>query len=280
MMNDGGLLVRRLARVMPLEAEEIKGITALETHSRRVAPRTELIHEHDAVCRFFILEKGWAFSYKLLPDGGRQVIDFSIPGDIVGLRSLFLNVSHYTFTTITDVTVVELSWQQIEDVFRRLPRLGAAILWATSRHEAMMVEHLVNIGRRSALIRTAHFLLELRDRLELVGLAQPAGFACPLNQYLLADALGLSAIHLNRVLRHLREQKLVTFRDGTVIFHDVARLRQLAGYHAGYLALADDPSTNARPPRGRPQTAAANPDGALVGFGVVGPRVSMGGLSG
>ena len=99
----------------------------------------------------------------------------------------------------------------------------------------MVVEHLVNIGRRSALVRTAHLLLELGLRLQLVGLGSEGGFACPLNQYLLADALGLTAIHMNRVLRQLRERGLVTFREGRVEFHDLAGLRNLAEYHSGYL---------------------------------------------
>ena len=102
----------------------------------------------------------------------------------------------------------------------------------------MVVEHLVGIGRRSALARTAHFLVELGLRLQLVGLGSETGFACPLNQYLLADALGLTAIHVNRVLRQLREQGLVTFRDGRVVFHDLARLRELAEHHGGYLDQA------------------------------------------
>ena len=98
-----------------------------------------------------------------------------------------------------------------------------------------MVEHLVGVGRRDALARTAHFLVELGLRLRLVGIGSEAGYACPLNQYLLADALGLTAIHLNRTLRQLRERELVTFRDGEVTFHDLGRLRALAGHHGGYL---------------------------------------------
>jgi CRP-like cAMP-binding protein len=96
----------------------------------------------------------------------------------------------------------------------------------------MVVEHLVSIGRRSALVRTAHLLLELGLRLQLVGLG---GYVCPLNQYLLADALGLTAIHVNRVLRQVRERGLATFREGSVVFHDLKSLRDLADYHSGYL---------------------------------------------
>jgi len=103
----------------------------------------------------------------------------------------------------------------------------------------MVVEHLVNIGRRNAIERTAHFFMELAERLSLVGLATEAEFKCPLNQFVLADALGLTAIHINRVLRQLREQELLTLRKGSVKIHDLNRLRKLAGFQGGYLNSRD-----------------------------------------
>jgi CRP-like cAMP-binding protein len=153
----------------------------------------------------------------------------------MGLRSVLLRTSDHAFAAVSDIVVAEVSARQMIDTFQRMPRLGAAILWAASRDEAMVVEHLVNIGRRSAVVRTAHLLLELGLRLQLVGLGSERGYTCPLNQSFLADALGLTAIHVNRVLRQLRERDLVTFREGHVDFHDLERLRDLAEYHSGYL---------------------------------------------
>jgi CRP-like cAMP-binding protein len=99
----------------------------------------------------------------------------------------------------------------------------------------MVVEHLVGLGRRSAIERTAHFLLELGARLRLVGLASADRFTCPLSQYMVADALGLTAVHINRVLRQLRERGLLTFRDGEVIFDDLDGLIALAEFDTAYL---------------------------------------------
>jgi CRP-like cAMP-binding protein len=99
----------------------------------------------------------------------------------------------------------------------------------------MVVEHLINIGRREAEVRVAHFLLELGARLTLVGLGSKAGYACPLTQYLMADALGLSSVHVNRVLRKLREAGMVTFRDGLVTFDDYDRLAEFADFETTYL---------------------------------------------
>ncbi|MQX38627.1 Crp/Fnr family transcriptional regulator, partial [Roseospira navarrensis] len=120
-------------------------------------------------------------------------------------------------------------------IFQDFPRLATAIMWGASRDEAMVVEHLVNIGRRSAIERTAHFFLELGQRLALIGHVTNNGFACPLNQYVLADALGLSAIHVNRILRQLRERGLITLKAQQVIILDLAGLEKLAGFDSGYL---------------------------------------------
>ena len=228
-------LVQKLNRFLPLDTEELASLAGLEARPRRIPAQTEVVHERQQGHHAFILQEGWACAYKLLPDGGRQVIDFSVPGDVMGLRSVLLRTSDHAFAAISDIVVAEVSGRQMIGTFQRAPRLGAAILWAASRDEAMVVEHLVNIGRRSALVRTAHLLLELGLRLQLVGLGSDSGFACPLNQYHLADALGLTAIHVNRVLRQLRERRLATFRDGRVEFHDLEGLRELAEFHGGYL---------------------------------------------
>ena len=167
------------------------------------------------------------------------MIEFPVPGDVMGLRSVLLRTSDHAFAAVTDIVVAEVSARQMLDTFQRVPRLAAAVLWAASRDEAMVVEHLVSIGRRSALVRTAHFLLELGLRLQLVGVGSESGFACPLHQDHLADALGLTTIHVNRVLRQLRERGLVTFRNGRVEFHDLESLRDLADYHSGYLDQSD-----------------------------------------
>ena len=228
-------LTRKLTHFLPLAADELTVLGRLEAQRRSVAAGRELVHERQVGHHAYILEEGWACCYKLLPDGGRQVIDFPIPGDVIGLRSVLLRAADHSFAAVTDVSVAEVSAHQLMVAFEEKPRLGVAFLWAASRDEAMVVEHLVNIGRRSALVRTAHFLVELGLRLQLTGLGSEAGFACPLNQHLLADAVGLTAIHVNRILRQLRERRLLTFRDGQVVFHDLLRLRQLANHNSGYL---------------------------------------------
>ena len=151
------------------------------------------------------------------------------------MRSVLLRTSDHSIEPVVTIQAAEVLVSDLLDAFARTPRLATAVLWAASRDEAMVVEHLVGLGRRNAEERMAHFLLELAARLALVGMGSRAGYACPLTQYHLADALGLSAVHVNRVLRKLREQRLVTFQDGQVTFDDYERLAALAQFDPTYL---------------------------------------------
>jgi CRP-like cAMP-binding protein len=183
----------------------------------------------------FIIREGWVASFKVLEDGSRQVIDFHIPGDFLGLRTILLRTADHSFVPVTDALVSLISKQDLIGSFQKSPRLAAAVLWVASRDEAMMVEHLINVGRRNALTRTAHYLLELGSRMKLVGLGSSSGYDCPVTQYQLGDALGLSAIHVNRTLRKLREMGMLTFQDGRVTFDNYEDLVQLAKFDQIYL---------------------------------------------
>ncbi len=195
----------------------------------------EVVYEGQRYHSAYILRKGWACSYKRLRDGGRQIIDIQIPGDFLGLRSLLLRTSDHSFVTLTGVEMCKINPDRLLDLFRSTPRLGMAFLWAASRDEAMVVEHLVGIGRRDAFERTAHFLLELGARLKLVGYGTGDSYAFPASQSILADTLGMTAIHLNRVLRQLREANLVIFREGLVSFPDIERAAAITGFDLAYL---------------------------------------------
>lgn len=228
-------LALKLGAFVALSEAELSILEGLHKRRRTFVAGRDLVHQGQTDHAAYILESGWACSYKLLHDGQRQIVDFQIPGDFLGLRSVVLHISDHSIEPVTDIEVTEVHVSDLLEVFSQTPRLATAVLWAASRDEAMVVEHLVGIGRRDAAERMAHFLLELGARLSLVGLGSRTGYACPLTQYLLADALGLSAVHVNRVLRQLREQGLVTFRDGFVTFDDYDRLVEFADFEMTYL---------------------------------------------
>lgn len=228
-------LARKLSAFVTLTDQERTALKLLFRRRRSFAAGRDLVHQGQSEHATYILSKGWVSSYKIQPDGGRQIVDFQVPGDFLGLRSILLRTSDHSFEPVVEIEAAEVRLDELLDVFETTPRLATAILWAASRDEAMVVEHLVGIGRRSADKRVAHFLLELGARLSFVGFADKRGFDCPLTQYHLADALGLSAIHVNRALRQLREDGLVTFRSGRVSFHDYDRLITEAEFDPSYM---------------------------------------------
>lgn len=228
-------LIRKLSAFVALSEAELAVLARLHRRRRTFVAGRDIVHQGQSEQTAYILSTGWVCSYKIQADGTRQIVDFQVPGDFLGLRSVLLRTSDHSFEPVVDIEAAEVLTKDLLDAFAETPRLATAILWAASRDEAMVVEHLVGIGRRDADARMAHFLLELGSRLMLVGLGSKAGFECPLTQYHLADALGLSAVHVNRVLRQLRETGLMTFREGHVTFHDLDRLVDLAEFDPAYL---------------------------------------------
>lgn len=228
-------LARKLGAFVALSDVDLATLDRLHQRRRTFVAGVDLVHQGQTDQSAYILAKGWACSYKLLPNGARQIVDFQIPGDFLGLRSVLFRTADHNIEPITMVEASEVIITDLLDAFANTPRLATAVLWAASRDEAMVVEHLVGIGRRNALERTAHYLLEFGARLMLVGLGTKEGYACPLSQYMLADALGLSAVHVNRVLRQLREMGLVTFQRGRVTIDDFDGLVTLADFDMAYL---------------------------------------------
>ncbi|AZB64656.1 Crp/Fnr family transcriptional regulator [Cereibacter sphaeroides] len=228
-------LARKLGAFAVLSDDELAVLEALSRRLRVFPPGQDVIHQGQERRSAYILASGWTSSYKLLPDGRRQIVDFQIPGDFLGLRSLLFRTSDHNIMPVTRIEASEVSIQDLVGGFNRAPRLAAAVLWAASRDEAMVVEHLVGVGRRGPRERLAHFFLELHARLRLVGFATATSFDCPLSQYHLADALGLTAIHVNRVLRGFREADLMRFQKGKAEFLDPAELVRLADFDMAYL---------------------------------------------
>lgn len=231
-------LGRKLGAFVAFSEVKLAVLNDLHKRRRTFAIGHDLVHQGRSDQSAYILVSGWACSYKLMLDGQRQIVDFQIPGDFLGLRSVLLHSSDHSVEPVTDVEVTEFLVSDLLKAFSQTPRLAMAVFWAVSRDEAMVVEHLVDIGRRSAAERMAHFLLEMGSRLALVGMGDKSGYTCPLTQYLLADALGLSAVHVNRVLRLLREDGMLTFRDGYVAFDDYEKLAEFAEFDSVYLDQA------------------------------------------
>jgi CRP-like cAMP-binding protein len=233
------LLRRKLAGYAPLTREDAALLGLMEKKRRFVPTRQRLDIGAD---RTFLIGNGWVYSYKALANGERQVVGFHLPGDLIGEAQPA--GEGFSFVAATDCVVCEFDRAMAMKLRRSETVLPDALRWSDAREAAIVQQHLISIGRRSAIARVAHLLLELGARLKLVGLAEDNGYRCPLSQELLGDALGLTKIHVNRMLRELRELNCLSFRNGRVTYGDMARLIDLAEYDSAYLDVSPEPAPN------------------------------------
>jgi len=196
---------------------------------------------HSVICRqdddndnVFIVKSGWAILYHGLLDGQRQIIDTPLRGDIVSFRSVD-GPRLASLASITELAVYEISSKELVEAILSEGRLGMKLAGSLARLNAILAEHLMNTGRRNAISRTAHFLLELEERLAKLGLSADGRYECPLTQNDLADILGMTTVHINRTLRELRKADLVSFKAGHVQVINRKKLVETAGFDSEYL---------------------------------------------
>ena len=228
-------LTRKLGQYVPLSADEIAILRDLQSATRLVGRNREIISEGRKYEALFVLIEGISIRYRVLHDGRRQILNITLPGDFIGFPGCFFENALYSIAALTDCVVSSIPFAQLLGFFETYPRLAAAIFWSFSCEAAMYAEHLIDVGRRSALERVAHFLLELATRLQAIGLADECSYQTPLTQELIGDALGLSVPHVNRTLRQLREENLVAIEGQRVVIKNVEALSRLADFERAYL---------------------------------------------
>src|SRR5579872_1286914 len=223
-------LTSRLARLVPLSAAEESALARLQSSIRSVARNREVISAGRQYDGLFVLIEGAAIRYRVLHDGRRQILNIVLPGDVIGFPSCFFETALYTVTALSEAQVSSIPFVELFGLFRDHPRLAASLFCAFSYETAMYAEHLIDVGRRTALERVAHFLLELLVRLQAIGLADERSYRMPLTQELIGDALGLSVPHVNRTLRQLREDGLVSLDGQLVVIRELEALAALADF--------------------------------------------------
>jgi CRP-like cAMP-binding protein len=184
---------------------------------------------------FYANHDGWLFRYKILHKGGRQIVDFVLPGDIFALQACLFKSSLYSIATVTPSVLSIIPFDKVDEVFRYNHKLSKLIFWSSACEAARFAEHLTDAGRRSAYERVSHLLLELFFRLKAVGLTDGMSFHMPLTQELIGDALGLTTIHVNRTLRLLRDDHLIDIVGKRVTISDFEALSLLSDFETSYL---------------------------------------------
>lgn len=184
-----------------------------------------------------LLLEGFICRYKDLSDGQRQITELHVAGDFADLHSFTLKHLDHNIMTLTPSKVVQVPHENLKKITEAHPHLARMMWFSTNLDAAIHREWEVSLGRRSALQRTAHLFCELQVRLGIVGLASEREYALPITQTELAECLGLTSVHVNRVLKELRERRLVEFRSKRVAIRDLAELRHEAEFDPAYLYL-------------------------------------------
>lgn len=187
---------------------------------------------HDCV---YFNHDGWLARYKILHKGSRQILDFILPGQVFGLPACLFPRAPYSVLTITPATVSAIPFDMIDNVFERDPAMAKALFSSTVQEAAILGEHLTCTGRRSAYERVSHLLLELFVRLNTRHRSGEMTLTIPLTQEFIADALGLTAVHVNRTLRALRQDKLIAVDGRSITIVDFDALSQLSDFEKSYL---------------------------------------------
>jgi CRP-like cAMP-binding protein len=237
--------VARLSRIFEPSATDLASLEQIIDDKRAVRKRRDLVVEGSRYSNLCFVQDGYAMRYKLLRNGKRQILNIILPGDVVGFPVSFFNRSIYSVIALTDLTYNMCSLESYVQLCYRLPQFGLALSWLGMEEAAIYAEHLVDIGRRKPPERLAHFLLEIHARLTHVGRAEPTSFELPVSQEVMADCLGLSVPHLNRVMQQLRREKLISNQSRVVELLDLEGLQTLAQYQP--LNLARIPLRTGKP---------------------------------
>lgn len=230
-----GLLVRRLANVIDLTPAERELLGTLETNPVPIRRGSVMIAQGRDYRQMGILLSGWALNTKDLSNGRRQVVDFLLPGSMLGWQGAVFRSADCGIVALTDVIASWFHPERLVELARSTPSLGMAFNWLVLREHSIVVERLTSLGQRSARDRLAHLLLELWQRLRSVGLVAEAEVGFPISQATLAEATGLSAVHVNRSLQSLARDGLIRVRRQAVTLLNVEGLIRATGYDDSYL---------------------------------------------
>jgi CRP-like cAMP-binding protein len=228
-------LVRKLESIAKLQENERQALLELPITIRTYGPDQDIFRDGDRPSECCLILEGFAFRYKLLADGRRQILAFHTPGDIPDLQSLHLKVIDHSLGTLVRTRTALISLHDLRALCRQYPGL-AAVLWRDTLIDAAMFrEWMVGLGRRSAHERIAHLLCEMTLRLAAVGLSDSRSCDLPITQLELGDALGLTAVHVNRVLQDLRRDGVIVLSASRLIVLDWQSLRAIANFDPTYL---------------------------------------------
>ena len=231
-------LVRKLmhfTRISPDDEAVLDRVA--RAHVRQYDAREDIMSEGQNPTAINLVLDGWLCRYKTLEDGRRQIINIMLPGDLCDLYIFVLQQMDHAVAALTPARVAQVTQQDFEALILERPRLTQALLWGSLVTSAIQREWTVNLGQRNATERVAHLMCEIFLRLQTVDMVTDNSCPFPITQADLADASGLSLVHLNRTIQDLRSAQLIVLRHRTLIVPDIDALKRTALFNANYLHL-------------------------------------------
>lgn len=235
-----GRFVAELMRHVDLDDDDQAAIFALSVQVRKIDAHGYLVREGVEPTRCSVLLDGFAFRQKVTGDGARQIMAVCVPGDAVDLQNMFLKVADHSVQMLTRGMVADVQRPDLQQLVLQRPRIGRAIIELTLIEASILREWVVNVGRRDARERIAHLLCEFAVRLESRGLRGDNGFELPMTQEQLADATGLTPVHVNRVLKALEADGLISRKRRHIEFPDWRQLQEVGDFNRQYLHLPSE----------------------------------------
>ena len=221
--------LRELSAFRDFTAKELDFVSQFKSGELSSERGATILVEGMHSAHLFTVLSGWAFRYKLLPDGRRQIMNYVLPGDLLGLQGSLIGEMDHSVEALTPVTLCVFERSKLERLFERHPTLGYDLTWIAAQEERILDEHLLSVGRRTALERTAYLLSFIHQRAKSVGM-NGGRRLIPITQQHVADTLGLSLVHTNKTLRKLSDRKLMRWQDKGCEILDPDGLRALAGW--------------------------------------------------
>ena len=224
------MMIRKLRLHSNLADDDLAALRSIVTPVKDLPPETVIVREGDLSTQSCVLMSGFAYRSKVSELGKRQILSFHIPGDMPDLQALLLKRMDHDLTTLSQARVGFMSHSALEEIVAARPALGLA-LWKETLIDAVIFRQwIVNLGTRPAAGRMAYLMAELRHRLGAMNLVKDEQFGFPITQSKLAEALGLSVVHVNRVLQEFRSQGVLDFRKRVVTLQDIEKIVELGGF--------------------------------------------------
>jgi CRP-like cAMP-binding protein len=235
MRNPWAMKMEQYTRFSDEERRELD--TLISERQQHHGAREDIIRDGDHSPNCHVVLSGLACRYKILPDGGRQIMAFLVPGDLCDAEIFILKEMDHGVAAMVPTTTALISGEKMKELLRRPGSMAEALWWGTLTDLGVLRERIIDHGRREAHERIAHLLYEMLVRYRIVGIAKDDAFEFPITQADLADATGITPVHANRMLQKLREEQLISLEKKILTVLDPERLKAVAGFNASYLHL-------------------------------------------